>query len=340
MDTLASLARIVKPTFKDVPGSVELNPNGVRFTRASFSIPPPPMKGGGKRGKVAGFSSASARRLRKTLFECDFRPKGFFVVGACFTLPSAAAAGVGEEVWEQMRRHYRNFDGLRSSVWRKEVQRNGREHYHAVLWFESANPLPAIRAMLRTWCNSVSRRCDDPEAVMRRMIWTHLRGWDETWFEIDSIPANAVARIIDSVPMLTLIDTQGRGVQYLVDHSSKHKRYQSETTGRAWGVWGRESLPRLPVDARKRVVLPQHVEIRLVRILRHLSRYWVPDPRAPFGWRWCRGRRFKKGENILPSLSAAVAVQRWLKAEGCEELKPATARRFGKPHQLELRFEK
>lgn len=312
MEKPSRLAQIVKPQFIERRGNVELTPNGLRFTRSSTEIAQ--MKGGGIRGKVEGFSLASARRLRETLFRCDFRPAGMGVLGLCFTLPKEAKAGDGEDVWAYMRKHAKElFGGVVSLVWRKEVQRNGREHYHAVLWSSKPNPLPMAGALIRTWCKRVAAKCDNPDVVERKMLWTHFRG-NDGFLDID-LPEGALIHVLESVPAFTVIDSQGQGVRYLIDHSSKHKKHQSATSGRAWGVWNRSRLPRLPSDASVHVRLSPREEMELARILRHLSRYWIQAP-CVFGWRWCRGRQFKRGANIVADAMARDAVRRWMEKRG------------------------
>ena len=95
MQNTSTLAQIVKPQLKERHSNVELSPNGLSFTRSAILLPPP-VNIGGKRGVVEGFSLASARRLRETLFKCDFRPEGMGVLGLCFTLPSEATNEDGE----------------------------------------------------------------------------------------------------------------------------------------------------------------------------------------------------------------------------------------------------
>lgn len=308
-ESLERLAKIVKPHKIERQACVELAPNGLRFSRSvSYE---PVMIGGGKRGKVRGFSLASARRLRELLFKCDFRPRGKGVVGLCFTLPKEAQSQDGEDVFAVMRRH--PPEELVSLVWRKEVQRNGRVHYHAVVWSSKPNPLPVAGSLLHSWCKLVAKRCSNPQNVEGRMLWAHFRGLEA--FCSQDLPASTVERVCASCPALTAIDSQGQGVRYLIDHSSKHKVYQAKTTGRPWGVWARNRLPILPPGTSIYARLSDKDEVELTRILRRLSRYWVPA-RCVFGWHWCRGRRFARGSSIVPDAMARDAVRRWLEKRG------------------------
>lgn len=301
---------VVNPIITERPASVELTPNGIRFTCSSV---PKTMKGGGKRGKVEGFSLASARRLRELLFRCDFEAAGMGVLGLCFTLPPEASNRDGEDVFVYMRQHPALFPDLASLVWRKEVQLNGREHWHAAIWASNPNPLPVAGALLRTWCKLVAKRCPNSEAVERRMLWTHFRDYEA--FCDANLPANAVEHACNAIPAITPIDSNHRGVQYLIDHSSKHKKHQANTTGRPWGVWHRDRLPKIPLAMSTYAVLSKREEWELRRILRRLARYWIHAP-CVFGWRWCWGRRFATGAGILAHAMAVPSTRRWLEQRG------------------------
>lgn len=307
------------------PGGIELTPNGLKFQRTWRAIP---MMGGGKRGTIHGFSRAAARRLKETLFRCDFRAPGMFVVGVCLTLPREAAPGVGETVWKQIHRKQARIPSLVSLVWRKELQMNGREHYHAILWSDDPDTLKSVGTLVRMWCRLVAMRCPQPDRVERRMIWSHCRG-NEKSFDVappplsgEDIAAQAqfwreeyLTQLVDSCPCLTPIDGQGRGVRYLIDHASQHKSYQALTTGRAWGIWHRARLPKIPPGASLLSRLTRSEEYALARLLRHLSRYRRSAP-CVFGWKWHPGRRFARGSHIIPSALTRDVVRRWLEYYG------------------------
>lgn len=308
MEEPTTPARLVKPPLIPSPphGGIELTPNGLQFSRTPS--PPLPMKGGGKRGKVEGFSYASARRLRETLFRANFQPAHMSVVGLCLTLPKEAPIGTGEEVFTMMHRNRGQFPDLVSAVWRKEVQRNGREHYHVVLWCKARTAVEVAIHITRSWCRLVAGRVG-VDGVERKMLWTHFRD-NDAWMGF--LTDSQVAKLM---PCTTPIDSQGQGVRYLIDHSSKHKAHQAKTKGRAWGVWNRKGLPLLPPEASVYARLSPREEVEVARILRHLSRYWVRCG-CVFGWRWCRGRRFAQGRNIVADAMARDAVRRWLEVRG------------------------
>ena len=299
-----------------------MTPNGLRFSRPRAVVP---KTGGGKRGKVKGFSRMSARRLRGTLFRCDFHPKDMGVVGVCLTLPPEAEPGVGESVWKQIQTHKDSIPGLVSAVWRKEVQKKGREHYHVVVWSDDPYSLRTVGALVRLWCRLVSKRCPHPNSAERRMVWAHCRS-NVSFFDAEPENPSSLStsereagfeKLVAYLPCLTLIDSRGQGVRYLIEHSSRHKAYQAKVTGRAWGVWNRKRLPRVPPDASCHARLSRTEEVGLSRFLRKLSRYPIPAP-CVFGWKWSRGRRFGGGTHIVPSATTRDAVQRWLGEQGIE----------------------
>jgi hypothetical protein len=276
---------------------------------------------GVKRGKIEGLSYASAKRLRELLFGADFQRKGIRVSGLCLTLPKEAKVGDGEQAFFSMKSNKKLwFPSLVGLVWRKEVQRNGREHYHLILWEKNGTSEPDLRfTMVARWCNVVAgivsrrRPHKEREEVRRMMWWAHTRGMDlgETDTPPSDVEDESIALFVDRWPAVTPISGPGDGVCYLIDHTSKHKAYQAKTMGRAWGAWCRASLPRL--EHSEVVELSVDEAVKVARVARKLSRYWVKDARCVFGWRWCRGRSFRRGRNVVPSPSKAVAVARYIK---------------------------
>ena len=314
---------ISKPVVTSYAGGVELTPNGLKFQSAWRAVP---KRGGGRRGKIHGFSLASARRLRETLFRCNYRAPGMGITGVCLTLPPEAAPGVGAIVWCKIQKQKSRLPGLVSAVWRKELQRNGREHYHVVLWTDNPDSLQTAGALVRLWCRLVAKECKTPE-VYRRMLEAHCRGNDalfdvqpskpsaedivqqtSTWREV------VLPQIVAQMPCLTAIDRNGHGVQYLVEHGSQRKGYQMWTTGRPWGVWFRSRLPKLPMEASLHVRLSQHEEVEVARVLRRLARYPIPAP-CCFGWKWHRARRFTKGTHVVASAKVRDAIQHWMEGK-------------------------
>lgn len=227
-------------------------------------------KGGniGKRGKVVGFSVASARRLRHLLFGVDYTD----AVAVTLTHPIVMNNMRGPEAAFDALRKTSNRLPLRSLIWRKEVQCAGTPHYHCILFpAEGVEPAVAAEILVESWINECVNGCDAPEIFK------------------DSMRADMVKAHHDKRPWKKSIRVMNGScyVRYILDHESKHKKEQARTEGRAWGVWNRSRLPRL---------FPEDVELTdseywlLSRIMRKVTRYSVKCD-CVFGWRHTRGRR-------------------------------------------------
>ena len=249
-----------------VPGK-----NGVRLQSSFRGM----STGGnvGRRGRVSGFSRASARRLRHLLFGLDYSG----AIAVTLTHPIWQDIMRGPEAsFGALCRDVSRFRWLRCLVWRKEVQQNGTPHYHTILW-----PSPGVSAkdaaenLLTTWINSclVNFASGDAKAdVFREMV---RRDMDTAHHD----PNSPSYREMDGSCY----------VRYILDHESKHKQEQAKTTGRAWGVINRS---RLPIDGG----IAQGVELEewqywaAARLLRRVTRYSIKAP-CCFGWKHSRGRR-------------------------------------------------
>ena len=226
-------------------------------------------KGGnvGKRGKVVGFSIASARRLRHLLFGVDYTD----AVAVTLTHPLLLDCMKGPEVaFDSLRMVAKRWPWLRSLIWRKEVQGNGTPHYHCIL-FPSYGVEPAVAA----------------EMLVDAWICECVRGFDAMQCFKDNMRADMVKAHHDKRRPAVVVMDGSCYVRYILDHESKHKKEQARTEGRAWGVWNRSRLPR---------ILPENVELTdaeywlLSRILRKATRYSIKCD-CVFGWRHTRGRR-------------------------------------------------
>ena len=262
--------------------------------------PQPPHLQGVKRGTVKGFSRMAANRLRNLLFPLDF--EGAF--GLALTAPPWSTVRP-EEAFDDVSRHKSRCPALRSLVWRKEVTRNGVPHYH-VIAFTGRRDLGDLLAVQKWLVTEWSK------ALLPRLCPARLR----LCCKAKTLPGDtATARyFVERVNLgkdnLTLI-TSANAVQYLCDHTSKHKAYQAKTTGRAWGVWFKDRLPRVLVDRRSLDELPVRIARRIHKALGKMSRYWVKDAKAPFGYRWSHPRRFDGlGSRVLFRPASADALLR------------------------------
>ena len=263
----------------------------------------------GKRGKVKGFSRRSAERLRNFLFTLDY--PGLFSGTPCFglalTCPPWCACSV-EEVFDSISKHKSRCPGLLGLVWRKEVTRKGQPHYHLIVWCDGS----AYTAgwLIKQWCERLERCiCPARLYLSRPDLWNKVKGLGKP----PSAFVGSWLRSVHEGKRNLRIVTSAAAVQYLCDHTSKHKRYQALTTGRAWGVWFKDCLPRIPLAGVDLEQVPDNVLARIQRALRKMSRYWWQDKAAPFGYRWSRGRDYRLlGRHALFRPGAAVAVRRLL----------------------------
>ena len=276
---------------------------GVRIaTEPMFKrvMPQPEHLKGAVRGTVKGFSKKAANRLRNLLFPLDYNA----AFGMAFTAPPWCTVRP-EAAWDKVSKMKSRCPGLAALVWRKEVTAKGMPHYHAIVFLKSPDFLTMQRVqswLVGEWAKAlIPRLCP----VRVRLACTSAM-----------MPANTDAGrdMVRQVNLgqrnLTLI-TSGNAVQYLCDHTSKHKAYQAATTGRAWGVWFKDRLPRVVVPGHDLDRLPVRVVRRIQIALGKMSRYWFKDEARPFGYRWSHPRRFDgQGKRVLFNPAAAASIAR------------------------------
>lgn len=239
---------------------------------------------GGKvhmRGKVKGFSRASARRFRHLLFGVDYST----AVAVTLTHPVVMDGMRGpERAFDALASNSKRLPWLRAMIWRKEVQRNGTPHYHCILFPSDGFEDSAAESLVKSWIDSC------------------LAGW-----RVPARPPQTTACVLADVPPCfsdsvrsdmmkahhdcrrpAIVKMDGSCyVRYLLDHESKHKREQAETSGRPWGVWNRSNLPTIDgFDCE----LTERQYWAAARILRKVCRYRIKAG-CLFGWRHSRGRR-------------------------------------------------
>ncbi len=245
-------------------------------------LPQPDHLKGAVRGKVNGFSRKSANRLRNLLFPLDF--EGAF--GIALTAPPWATVSP-EKAFDTLSRNKSRCPALRSLVWRKEVTRKGVPHYHAIVFLQE----PSFAGLLRVQKWLVE---EWSKALLPKLCPARVGLCCKAKFR--PADTNAGRDWVRSVNLgkdnLTLI-TSANAVQYLCDHTSKHKAYQAKTTGRPWGVWFKSRLPFVRVPGRSLDELPVRIVRRIHKALGKMSRYWIKDASAPFGYRWSHPRRFE-----------------------------------------------
>lgn len=242
-------------------------------TMNSLPIHLSPRSSGGKRGKVKGFSRLSANRLRALLFRVDY---GAGVLGVALTLPPWIAAEASD-LWALLVRKLPALFDF-AIIWRKEVQRNMREHYHLLL---QTSDVGAATRLLEMWCRLAVKRLA-PSAAEK---WPGLPRED-----LESVALSWMLHVHRSAENLQIIQNATPALQYLCDHTSKHKEYQANTSGRAWGVCNRSALRQAFPESLDLSGLSERDVLRLHAAIRKSTRYWRRTESWPFV-RYSRGRR-------------------------------------------------
>lgn len=239
---------------------------------------------GGKvhmRGKVVGFSRASARRLRHLLFSVDYAG----AIAVTLTHPVVMDGMRGpEKAFETLRSNANKMPWLKSLIWRKEVQRNGTPHYHCILFPAEGFEDTAAETLVKSWIDSCLSGWRVPARPPKTTAFA-LAGVPPCF--VESVKADMMKAHHDRRrPSIVKMDGSCY-VRYLLDHESKHKQEQAETSGRPWGVWNRSKLPIIEgFDCE----LTERQYWSAARILRKACRYSLKAP-CVFGWHHTRGRR-------------------------------------------------
>lgn len=288
--------------------------------------PEPEQLAGTTRGKVVGFSSASAQRLRRLLFTLDYHPE------ECFGMAFTSAPWVKrnpEDAFQALAYEVKRCKGLRCAVWRKEVTKKGTPHYHAIVWAKSPEDVFQVWTWLAShWVGHLLRDGVCPgvaflsgSKAFRRYEkgagWIVPAGNPDSWQWFARQALLGINLAFDRRPgrSSNFVDMgKTSAVQYLCDHTSKHKAYQAKTTGRAWGCWHRGRLPALDLPGVSLEECPLRLLADIRKALSRMSRYWWPDSSAPFGYRWSRPRRFTSGDKVLFRSGAPVAIRRLVDA--------------------------
>ena len=294
-----------------------------------------------RRGKVSGFSSASAARLRDTFFFLDF-PRD-----RCFGLALTTAPWVKrgpEDAFVALQDEAKRCKGLQCAIWRKEVTKKGVPHYHLAVWV--TDPSKALEVwcwLTQRWVHHLLRDGVCPgvaylsgSKAFKRHLPTSPDSW--TYFGREALEhVNCRFNLRSRVDKGNLVELNlDSAIQYLCDHTSKHKAYQAKTTGRAWGIWKRSFLPRMVVPGVSLENCPPRLLSDIRKALGKISRYWYPVKGAAFGYRWSRQRRFNSGKKVLFRSGAVDAVKRLVQAwnEAGDDQGPADACLVPAPRRL------
>ena len=263
---------------------IELYADGVRLT--SPTIGNPEGKGGGVRGKIEGWSKASRRRMREFMLSKKL-PDSFCVCACTYTIPGYnLPLEKTNRLWHLYQTYARRA-GV-AAVWRKELQKRGQLHWHAIAGMEGDSD--TVATTLKTLWHKALRAMGDIE-------YRHIGKVTEA-IEMDFVTGSM--NLMDWTGAeersahVEVYETQSYGwKRYLHDHASKSKQEQvAENCGRAWGVIQRKVFE--DAVATNSVKLPWKTYCKIVRAYNRLCTPYIKHEGALFDKR--RGYTATRGK--------------------------------------------
>jgi hypothetical protein len=285
--------------------SVAIYPGkGFRTYKLPGSVP----TNGGTRGireKIAGWSSASRRRMRE--FMLTNQPQNGPPYGVTLTVPGPVLTP------EQAKRIFVNFardfeEKQGAAVWRVEKQKRRQLHWHLMATMPAAEiqegwSSPYSAEELDGYRRAKVRRAFFHDTVLA--LWTKavdsLGPFPELrWKDRDGKTKVVYNCTLSMIPGFHFygVDTQAEGdggawLRYLQDHCTKAKQEQiASGIGRHWGIIGRARFEKL---------LPSEIvalnDSEYFRFLRAWQRLATPSRKVPcvfgskLGYRIQRGNR-------------------------------------------------
>lgn len=252
------------------------------------------QKNNKKRGIIKGFSRRSAMRFRQKLICFDYSNS----FEMALTSPPYAIKKP-EEVLRYISNNIKTLGDM-SIVWRKEVTKKGTVHYHLIVW--SHNHSYAYKRLCEYWSNGLFPRDFDYSTIVDDII-DGINGHNIDKVFNDCLEVQIINAYekglpvnqgqVDILEYKNLCDwcrsrclqvnehksknfrsIEGVGfIKYILDHTSKHKEYQAQTLGRAWGIINKASIPQsIPDDFE---MSGSQFDVFL-RFLGKMSRYRLP----------------------------------------------------------------
>ena len=293
-----------------------LNSVGVKSVVQSTIQKKPSQKKKSKRGIVLGFSPHSAQRFRELLFKVDWDNSYCFSI--TLTVPSWSTVDVTKQ-FDSLAKRYVEFSKF-PLIWRKEVQKNGMIHYHTIMLGSELSPLRDAANLLRSkWCELATASVD-----VEMFLSSHPN------IKPDKRNYRKLKDYADSQGCIKLIDSHSEAITYLCDHTSKHKEYQAQTIGRAWGIIHRKMLPMTFPQEISLDSLTERQVCNLLKYSRRMSKKRIPCSTALFGYKWSNGRMmFNLGSHIVFSPSIVNSLKRlietWTPPKKQESIIPVVA---------------
>lgn len=272
----------------------------------------------GKRGKIAGWSKSSRRRMREWMLT-RYVP-GAQVIGGNFTIPGPVMSPEREKgLWEWFCREVDRRGW--SMIWRMEIQSRDALHWHAMMHLppDSVDPSQNRYAVEELWHEGIRRM--GPEHFDPPYPLKSGKG------EVYGLMSDCTSRMaIPGALRRAAVAKDGRHelgawLRYLQDHSSKAKQAQIAVGyGRHWGVVGRKRYSE--GQAVEGFVLTAREYYRFLRAFQRLCTPTFKTDGKPFGRvlgsRIGRGRRgnavwFSKPETVRRIVLWAMSNREGLK---------------------------
>jgi hypothetical protein len=227
------------------PARVVVSENGIKVVPTHshvHSSSDGAMIGGGRRGEVYGFSSSSRRRMRAMLLTLDLSGRTEANKRAKLAMTYFVTLTYGRKYPQDWERFKRDIDTFRkrldrkmppgwSAIWKLEYQQRGAPHYHILLFLPQKLSSEWLRRFVRSsWVAIASTGYGYTKKYVRKM-----------------------RAVVDSggvVPVYQKENQPGRLLSYLLKYMSKETDRMIDSdgvyiqTGRSWGVWNKENLPR------------------------------------------------------------------------------------------------
>lgn len=287
------LNRLFKSSTKPPNPSISLYNSGIALEKPVSKAGT--KKGGGIRGEIQGWSSASRRRMREWLLTHE-PIANYKAVGITFTIPGPpVSVQVAKDLWHNFTNDFLHDHHI-GTCWRIEIQKRGSFHWHVLAAIPDA--------------------CEGSGDV-RKQFLNILLGWLQyldKLGKIDHVTESYTqlgcfrSQLLGAYRHAVDFDVQGSNgawLRYLQDHATKSKQEQCpEYCGKHWGVTGSKffavspcaSFLQFPSDASfcrflrafQRLCTPQmsHAPSRARAPLKFSSR---PFGGRSLGWRIRRG---------------------------------------------------
>ncbi len=212
------------------PKKIEIYGEGVRFTGMKIGGKND-QSGKHKRGKIAGWSKSSRRRMREVLLTHCI-PSNWEAFGLTFTIPGY---NLPPETAKRIFQNWKvraNRMGI-CAIWRIELQKRGQLHWHAIAGMKCECPEIGALLLKKSW-HMALRSVGEIE-------YQHI-GDKLNPQKMDYITGkqNLMAwpgAELFSADIDILKDREGAIKRYIQDHATKTKQEQiPEDIGRHWGI--------------------------------------------------------------------------------------------------------